>query len=140
MAIGIPNGDSPLEARFSAGKIHGSWRDKCELAGAQPAFGITDVGRNKICLPIEQVAGSRISGIRTSVTRQDIFEKFDARSRGCPQSRDSKTYPKDVVQVFLLDPIVLTFAGLLQSECVSIESETRLCVADHDCGVVNAKK
>src|SRR5439155_15760165 len=89
---------------------------------------------------MEQVARARIGGIRTSVTRRDIFEELHARPRGCAQGCDSKPGAKDVVQVFLLHPVVLTFSNLLEAEGVSIEPEARPRVADDDRGVIDAEE
>src|SRR5262245_43095207 len=108
--IRVADCQSPSKCGLTVAEFHASRRSERELTGPHPSFGILYVGRTEVCLPLEQVAGAGIGGIGTAVSRGDVFEELDARTRRRTKRRDSQPSPKHVVQMLLLDAVVFALS------------------------------
>jgi len=114
--------------------------DKHRSARTQRRRVISHIIHCQVSVPENQIVCLRVRGQWTSARRRYVFQKLDARPVVGAQPRDVQSRTENLVQMFLLDAIVLTFAGDVKAEYATIERETPVGIQHHDGRVIDAKK
>src|ERR1044071_9225424 len=91
-------------------------------------------------VPENQIVRFGVAWQWSSSRRRDIFEELYAWPELRAEGGDTKASHEHLIQVFLLDAVVLAFAGNAQTNQVAINRQTLLRVAHHNGGVINAEK
>ena len=92
------------------------------------------------CMTVDDVVGMFIGRKGPAIPWREVLQQFNARSARPSQSRNSQMGAKHVIQMLLLSPVVLTFAGHAHPKQVVIELYTCVCVPHHNRSVIDAEE
>src|SRR4029453_19082965 len=111
MSVRIPDQQPLREPERPVCQSHHSRRKRVARAATNRSRHRLGIVADQTRLPVREIIGAGIGGHRPPVSWGQIFEELDAGTRGRPERRDAQARAKDIVQAFLLGPVILTLTS-----------------------------